>query len=114
MTPRFFPRTAFALGFCAAGALLSVPAAAYDAEYVFGDSLSDNGNLAALFGTTFPNPPSYSNSFTNGSSRFSCWRRASTSARILPSGRPCPAPPRERTTLSAEPHPRRIRLAARP
>jgi phospholipase/lecithinase/hemolysin len=66
MTPRFFPRTAFALGFCAAGALLSVPAAAYDAEYVFGDSLSDNGNLAALFGTTFPNPPSYNNSFTNG------------------------------------------------
>jgi phospholipase/lecithinase/hemolysin len=66
MTPRFFPRTAFAHGLCAAGALLSVPADAYDAEYVFGDSLSDNGNLAALFGTTFPNPPSYNNSFTNG------------------------------------------------
>jgi phospholipase/lecithinase/hemolysin len=66
MTPRFFPRTAFALGFCAAGALLSVPAAAYDAEYVFGDSLSDNGNLAAAGGVNFPNPPSFDNSFTNG------------------------------------------------
>ena len=33
---------------------------------MFGDSLSDNGNLAAALGTTFPNPPSYHDSFTNG------------------------------------------------
>jgi phospholipase/lecithinase/hemolysin len=49
--------------------MLGLPAAhagPYDAEYVFGDSLSDNGNLAALFGLTFPNPPSYHDSFTNG------------------------------------------------
>ena len=38
----------------------------YDAEYVFGDSLSDNGNLAAALGTNFPDPPSYHDSFTNG------------------------------------------------
>ncbi len=44
----------------------------YTAEYVFGDSLSDNGNLAEALvanGTTkgnFPNPPSYHDSFTNG------------------------------------------------
>ena len=33
--------------------------------YVFGDSLSDRGNLAAILGQ-FPNPPSYHDSFTNG------------------------------------------------
>lgn len=39
----------------------------YTAEYVFGDSLSDNGNLAeALYRQNFPSPPSYHNSFTNG------------------------------------------------
>ncbi|WP_174296285.1 SGNH/GDSL hydrolase family protein [Sphingomonas bacterium] len=51
-------------------ALLALPALAaaapYDALYVFGDSLSDRGNLADAFGTSFPNPPSYHNSFTNG------------------------------------------------
>ncbi|MEO8935689.1 MAG: SGNH/GDSL hydrolase family protein, partial [Burkholderiaceae bacterium] len=34
---------------------------------VFGDSLSDNGNLAeAFYRQNFPNPPSYHDSFTNG------------------------------------------------
>lgn len=40
--------------------------AGYDAEYVFGDSLSDRGNLAEAFGANFPNPPSFHDSFTNG------------------------------------------------
>lgn len=34
--------------------------------YIFGDSLSDTGNLAEAFGTAFPNPPSYPYSYTNG------------------------------------------------
>lgn len=53
-----------------AGVLLGGSAAdagLYSAEYVFGDSLSDNGNLAAAFGFNFPFPPSYNDSFTNGS-----------------------------------------------
>jgi outer membrane lipase/esterase len=50
-------------------------ALSYDAEYVFGDSLSDTGNLAetgilqaraGLPVTNFPNPPSNHDSFTNG------------------------------------------------
>ncbi|MDT7934027.1 MAG: SGNH/GDSL hydrolase family protein [Sphingomonadaceae bacterium] len=42
-------------------------AAAYSAVYVFGDSLSDNGNLAeVLFRSNLPNPPSFDNAFTNG------------------------------------------------
>ncbi len=50
-------------------------AVSYDAEYVFGDSLSDRGNLAetgilqteaGLPITNFPNPPSNHDSFTNG------------------------------------------------
>lgn len=45
----------------------SAQAAPYTAEYVFGDSLSDNGNLAEVFyRQNLPNPPSYQNSFTNG------------------------------------------------
>ncbi|GAC1339612.1 MAG: cholinesterase ChoE [Acetobacteraceae bacterium] len=42
-------------------------AGSYSAEYVFGDSLSDNGNLAEVFyQQNLPNPPSYHDSFTNG------------------------------------------------
>ena len=40
---------ALTLGSCVAGALLSLSparASVYSAEYVFGDSLSDRGNLA--------------------------------------------------------------------
>lgn len=52
----------------AAVALASAPlhAANYDAFYVFGDSLSDRGNLAEAFNSPFPDPPSYHYSFTNG------------------------------------------------
>lgn len=45
----------------------SALAAPYSAEYVFGDSLSDRGNLAeAVYHSNFPNPPSSHDSFTNG------------------------------------------------
>ena len=38
----------------------------YSANYVFGDSLSDQGNLAEYLRHNFPSPPSYHDSFTNG------------------------------------------------
>ena len=47
---KFLPRAAFALA-CCSSALLAASAAnaaGYSAEYVFGDSLSDNGNRAEL------------------------------------------------------------------
>jgi phospholipase/lecithinase/hemolysin len=62
----------FALGACSAIPMLTgtaANAAGFSAEYVFGDSLSDNGNLASiapLFGLTFTDPPSFDGSFTNG------------------------------------------------
>ena len=65
-----------AASLCAAFMLPSSShALSYDAEYVFGDSLSDTGNLAetgilqaeaGLSVTNFPNPPSNHDSFTNG------------------------------------------------
>jgi phospholipase/lecithinase/hemolysin len=67
MIHKFVPRAAFVA--CLSGALFGVSiarAADFSAEYVFGDSLSDNGNLAAALGANFPDPPSYDNSFTNG------------------------------------------------
>ncbi len=53
---------------CALALAVSTGAQAgpYTAEYVFGDSLSDNGNLAEAVGFNFPNPPSYHDSFSNG------------------------------------------------
>lgn len=48
---------------------LGVPAVAGAtpvAQYVFGDSLSDTGNLYELVGHDFPYPPSYHDSYTNG------------------------------------------------
>ena len=54
---------------CAIALAVSTGAQAgpYTAEYVFGDSLSDNGNLAEVFyRQNFPSPPSYHDSFTNG------------------------------------------------
>lgn len=80
MTHGFFPSTAIALGASIAGALIGVSSAnagAFTAEYVFGDSLSDTGNLAELLNVgnfaahgfyfgNFPNPPSYHDSQTNG------------------------------------------------
>lgn len=67
MNRKFLPRAAFVLAACCSSALLGASAAqaSFSAEYVFGDSLSDNGNLAAVFGG-FPKPPSFDNSFTNG------------------------------------------------
>jgi outer membrane lipase/esterase len=69
MIYKFLPRAAFALTACLSAALLGAAAANaadFSAEYVFGDSLSDNGNLAAALHTSFPNPPSDNSSFTNG------------------------------------------------
>ena len=41
-------------------------AAPFSADYVFGDSLSDRGNLADALGHHFPSPPFFHDSFTNG------------------------------------------------
>ncbi len=73
------PSRALSVAAISLSAVLSLPAAShavsYDAEYVFGDSLSDRGNLAetgilqteaGLPVTNFPNPPSNHDSFTNG------------------------------------------------
>jgi phospholipase/lecithinase/hemolysin len=74
-----FARGFFALA-CCSTALLAAPAARavdFSAEYVFGDSLSDNGNLAELLSVAnflktgvflgnFPNPPSFHDAQTNG------------------------------------------------
>jgi phospholipase/lecithinase/hemolysin len=67
MTRKSFWRAAFALVACCSSALLGASAAqaGFSAEFVFGDSLSDNGNLASVTGA-FPDPPSFDNSFTNG------------------------------------------------
>jgi phospholipase/lecithinase/hemolysin len=74
MTHRFYPRAAFVLGVGLSWALggFAAQAADFSAEYVFGDSLSDRGNLAelenvlGLFSGNFPDPPSNHDSFTNG------------------------------------------------
>lgn len=72
MTRKFSLRAALALAACCSTALLNASAARaadFSAEYVFGDSLSDNGNLASIgpsIGLTFTDPPSFNNSFTNG------------------------------------------------
>ena len=67
-----FSRATFALVACCSTGPLGLSAARaadFSAEYVFGDSLSDNGNLASIgpsIGLTFNDPPSFNNSFTNG------------------------------------------------
>jgi outer membrane lipase/esterase len=75
MIHKFLPKTVIALGAGVAGALLGISAANaadFSAEYVFGDSLSDRGNIAelenvdGLFSGNFPDPPSNHDSFTNG------------------------------------------------
>jgi phospholipase/lecithinase/hemolysin len=79
MTHRFHPRAAFVLGVGLSWALggFAAQAADFSAEYVFGDSLSDRGNVAELenvlnfektgsFFGNFPDPPSNHDSFTNG------------------------------------------------
>ena len=78
MIHNFVPRAAFVA--CLSGAVLGVSAARaadFSAEYVFGDSLSDRGNLAEVLSVenfaehgfflgNFPDPPSNHDSFTNG------------------------------------------------
>ncbi len=62
---KFFRQTTAA----ALGCLLLAPMASQASaitQYVFGDSLSDTGNLFSALGYNFPNPPSYHDSFTNG------------------------------------------------
>jgi outer membrane lipase/esterase len=80
MSHKFLAGAAFALVACLSGALLGASAGRatdFSAEYVFGDSLSDTGNLAELLNVenfqahgfyfgNFPNPPSFHDSFTNG------------------------------------------------
>ena len=75
MINKIIARMALALGAALAVVAPGVsPASAgpYDAEYVFGDSLSDRGNAASLenllgdWSGNYPNPPSYHDSFTNG------------------------------------------------
>ena len=56
-----------AVGLAMMCSALAAAAAGPSAVYVFGDSLSDTGNLAEkVYKTNFLNPPSYHNSFTNG------------------------------------------------
>jgi phospholipase/lecithinase/hemolysin len=59
---------AAALAFCALPASAATAPGAYDALYVFGDSLVDGGNIAALTANHTPNPAlGYQHGrFTNG------------------------------------------------
>jgi phospholipase/lecithinase/hemolysin len=75
MIHKALSRAAFALAAYCSTALLAASAAQaaeFSAEYVFGDSLSDRGNIAefenvlGLFSGNFPDPPSNHDSFTNG------------------------------------------------
>ena len=60
-------RTITAAGLALALTTAAAHSAPYSAEYVFGDSLSDTGNLAeAFYKQNLPNPPSFSDAFTNG------------------------------------------------
>jgi outer membrane lipase/esterase len=67
MTCRVRLISAAGLCACVVGVMgVATAAKAYDAEYVFGDSLSDNGNAAEAGGVPYPNPPSYHYAYTNG------------------------------------------------
>lgn len=57
---------ALAIGLALAMPSFAHASPSYSAMYVFGDSLSDRGNLAEGFQTAFPDPPSFHYSFTNG------------------------------------------------
>ena len=59
MAHKSFWRTSFALAVLCSSALLggSAAQASFSAEFVFGDSLSDNGNLFAAVKNNFHNVP---------------------------------------------------------
>jgi phospholipase/lecithinase/hemolysin len=59
--------TALAVAAVCSSMLASTAAAGvFSSVFVFGDSLSDTGNLAEFQGANFPNPPFFNNSVTNG------------------------------------------------
>jgi len=59
--------TAVAVAAVCISLLASVAAAGpFSSVFVFGDSLSDTGNLAEFQGANFPNPPFFNDSVTNG------------------------------------------------
>ena len=64
--PNVLSRSVLACAAAASLALTSVPAAAYDDLYVFGDSLSDSGNLYAMTGSTYPPIPYFEGRFSDG------------------------------------------------
>ena len=59
--------SAVAIASVCSAVLVSVAAAGpFSSVFVFGDSLSDTGNLAEFQGANFPNPPFFNDSVTNG------------------------------------------------
>jgi phospholipase/lecithinase/hemolysin len=69
MTRKKLSRAAFALAACCSGALMSgsaAHAAQFSAEYVFGDSLSDVGNVDLATGGIEPASPYVDGQFSNG------------------------------------------------
>jgi len=51
---------------CSALLVSTATAGPFSSIFVFGDSLSDTGNLAEFQGANFPNPPFFNDSVTNG------------------------------------------------
>ncbi|HYM31599.1 MAG TPA: SGNH/GDSL hydrolase family protein [Candidatus Cybelea sp.] len=66
MMVRSFAAAVTAAGLLFLTAATPAGAGAVDAVFVFGDSLSDTGNLAEIQGANFPNPPFFNDRVTNG------------------------------------------------